>query len=350
MKKTFIIALIFILILLLTSCRVNSLAGTTPDTSTPDTSTPDISTPDISAPDTSAADTSTPDTSASEPAEEPRLSKLELIASINVNEDIKYTDGIDCFIEGPTAYCIAENGDIYIVSAYERKIIEMNSKKSISLTEVEYSIDCVTKNGKIYVLDYSNQIYIYNINVGFINKYSLPDNIRSFDILHLNFTNNKLEFETLKKQKFSLNDNKFVEIENNETAVIKYDVFTANINNKTVTLDAKNKSMYYLGFDETGFYVFETEYNPYVMALTLETSLRKYDYNGNLIEYAIFDKSGSLTYPRQQVLFVNGELYFMKCTSETVSVYKVTLGNADVSHLFDIYNEENNEIENSKKK
>jgi len=273
----------------------------------------------------------------SEVSEEPRLSKLELVASLKVGEDILYTDGIGCLIEGPQSYCVNDNGHIYIVSGYERKIICMNDKKNISINECGYPCNIACDGDTVYVLDLSNNVCEYDINKGFIRKFALPGEITYLAVHKMDVVNGKLTLRTSGYDIYTLEEHEFIKSQD-IAAFIGHktdNIITININDKSISIDGTNIGFNVLGYDDTGIYVEELEEISDSYVLIIETSVKKYDYKSNLLEYAIFDFNDCKAYPLYPIVYADGDIYLMKCTAETVDVYTVTLGNADVSHLYD---------------
>lgn len=285
--------------------------------------------------DSSAPDASSAVTSDSESAEEPLFSQLKLVASVKVGEDILYKDGIEYRIAGPRAYCINEKGEIYLVSDYEDKIIRMNDTKTLPLNSNNIDADDIICIGdKIYVLDYSNIIYEYNIDNGYIDEYKLLADLTPNDNRYMREVEGKLCLFYKDSKNIILNNNEFIETDYH----LPRSGSSSNsfiFNDKLKVLNFNNKTTSYLGCDETGFYIYELEHAPNGDNSYFESAVRKYDYDGNVTQYAIFDCNDCVSYPHHPVLYVNGDIYFMKRKAKTVDIYKVTLGNADVSRFSD---------------
>ncbi len=284
--------------------------------------------------------------SSSEPVEEV-FSKLDFLFSIKVGEDLSYSDNPECTLEGPQSYCVSDNGEVYIISGEDTTIIRMSDKKTMDMEPGTSASFCAFYDDIIYVLTYSKEVCLYDIEEGLIDKYPLPDNLLTADVydlkadaqgIHIETKGNYIyDFDKENFQKTKISEYMFSE---NPTpyALNPNETITVSAYGKEVTINLQNKITSYLGYDETGIYLRETEYIPGGKFNQTESAVRKYNFDGKLVEYAILDYSGCVVFPLKPILFQNGKLYFIKCTYETVDVYSITLGNADVSHLYDDYN------------
>ncbi|MFA6730507.1 MAG: hypothetical protein WCR95_05890 [Eubacteriales bacterium] len=308
------------------------------------TSEPSFSEPSSSEPSFSEPASSEP--SSSEPVEEV-FSKLDLLFSLKVGEDISYSDLPEVQLWGPASYCVSDNGEVYIISTLDNSIIRMNDKKSIPMEPRTSASFCAFYDDVIYVLIYPNEVWLYDIEEGLIDKYLLPANAKATFVIDLKVDAQGIHIVTLEEKEryiyvfdkesfqkakvseyiYSKNPNPNV---NNPNKTI-----TVSANGKEVTINLQNKDASYLGYDETGIYLRETEYVPGGKFNQKEQAIRKYNFDGKLVEYAILDLSDCVLFPTKSIFFQNGKLYHMRCTYETVNLYTITLGNADVSHLYD---------------
>ena len=97
--------------------------------------------------------------------------------------------------------------------------------------------------------------------------------------------------------------------------------------------DKENATVSIVGKSTNGdIYTYENLYLMTDSGLSLENAIRRYDSEGNIIEYAYFDSSDCVKDQDNPVhIDNNGNIWLMLCKGNSINVYLVTLGNADES-------------------
>lgn len=118
---------------------------------------------------------------------------------------------------------------------------------------------------------------------------------------------------------------------NSDTVKIDQKDFTNE--EELIWQDKENATVSVVGKSTSGdIYTYENLYLMTDAGLSLENAIRRYDSQGNIIEYAYFDSADCVREQENPVYIDNnGNIWLMLCKGDSIIVYLVTLGNADES-------------------
>ncbi|MDD4125493.1 MAG: hypothetical protein PHW77_07210 [Eubacteriales bacterium] len=335
MKRLIIIILALLLSLTLAACSEAIEANESTDNFSVQSSAVNIDTEQSftaasgeSTAEETSEETSTEESSeeTSEVSEEPRLFRFELIASLNVGELIKYSNGSSGYVEGPQSYSVNANGEVFIMSAVKKEIICVNDKMVLETPNIYMRNDCVSYNRDVYILTYENKIYKYNMTEGLKETYDLPDNITPNEIRKLLCSGGLLSFDTEDGRAFILKDSEFEETISPINLEKSGDILKITVNGKAFSLDIASKSVDIIGFDDEGVYAYECVESDCDIS-GYRSYIKKYSYSGNVLGLEEIDQSEIVTYPLSDFVYAFDNLYYMKCGQETIDIYKVILDN-----------------------
>ena len=270
----------------------------------------------------------------------------------NAEGEIGYAtmNGIPQF--GPDDF-IVENDKIYILDACNSKIVVYSMAGEfcgeIVLSNCDQLIEFTYADGLFYVVDAYDRLFVYSYEGEILEVYDLPDGVWGCSVSAIEVKDGEIAIQVEMENRYYLNSNGTWElIMDSEDVVVTGTTISENtaksaevqvaFGDTSISIDNENKYMSLIGTDADGnVYMLVLEYVEYSGQIRFETSVQKYDQQGDRVSYAIIDREGWEVHPLDYIYLDSmGNLYVMNCYEDNVTISGLTLGNADESRL-DVY-------------
>lgn len=294
------------------------------------------------------------------------VSAAENVLAYSENEDILHIpvgndegeigyatlDGIAQF--GPDDF-IVENDQIYILDACNSKIVIYNMDgefcDEIILSGCDQLIKFTYADGLFYVVDAYDRLFVYSLEGEVMDVHDLPDGVWGCSVSSIDVNNGEVSIQVEMEDCYNMDSEEdwVLDTDTDNTVVTGATLDGSSvlqesagvqvaIGTSTINIDNDNKYMSLIGTDDNGnVYMLVLEYVEYAGQIRFETSVRKYNQQGDCVSYAIIDKEQWVVYPLDYIYLNSaGNIYLMSCYEDNVTISELTLGNADESML-DIY-------------
>ncbi|MBO4562726.1 MAG: hypothetical protein J5772_03855 [Clostridia bacterium] len=271
------------------------------------------------------------------------LNDAEIILYLPAGEsenEIGYKTEYD-WRSGPEAF-IVDGNKVAVLDSVKCRIVVYNGKSLhyIPLSECTRPRFMCRYEELYYLIDYDETtIYAISDSGELCGTISIPEGLEFSDIFSLRNQNGILQLLTIDCRCYSLNSLKEWELSYNAEVTDSFSpkkVFSVLGNTVSVNT-GDNTLAQYLAESEDCILIGVYEFVPFVPIIETEYTIRKYDFEGDLIGCTVIDYRNAFSIP-QTAAFIsdNDTIYTMLCREEGVYITRPNLQKQYDSHIQDL--------------